>query len=463
MKRLGYLTLTLRSGVNTAAIPCHLDCLSGATRAANIIDGGTLDHLLNQRGNGFRAACVFHARASLGRTGEQHVKYNDLEESLGLSRTYSIEIGEKAATEQVVKALQDLEKVESVHVETLATAPFEQIQTTPNRFTKRDAYEPHERIHVPEALALESGDERVTVAVVDTGIAMGHPEFQRKLLAGYDTVNLGLGRVTTHVSLVGDSRGRDFSPRDETGHGSHVAGILGAQGWRLPRGVAGRALILPIRVLAAARIAEQTKVMGVGGMSDIDAGLKVAIDLGADVVNMSFGTPESSVTADRPRPHDTIIRYALEQGAILVAAAGNSGIEERYYPAALDGVITVGSVDRNNRRSRFSTYGRHVTLCAPGEQIISTGQHGYMSSSGTSHAAPFVTGVAALLVSRARKAGRELKARDVERILTESVTPLSTEGYSTEFGYGLLNALAALQHLDQLLASPMPLGEKRNG
>src|SRR5215510_3975162 len=123
---------------------------------------------------------------------------------------------------------------------------------------------------------------------------------------------------------------------------------------------------------------------------------------------MSFGTPESNLNHDDPRPHARVIRYAARFGCVLIAAVGNSGLEEKFYPAALPEVIAVGSVDEQGRRSAFSTYGAHVAICAPGERIISTGRRGYLVSSGTSHAAPFVTGVAALLVSRARRSRREL-------------------------------------------------------
>ena len=302
---------------------------------------------------------------------------------------------------------------------------------------------------------MEAGNESVTIGVVDTGITLGHPEMQRKLLAGYDTVNLGMGRMSDGVKLVGDSRGSDFNPTDEVGHGSHVAGIIGAQGWRIPRGIGGRSFVLPIRVLAAAQSGNRAKPMGIGGLADINAGLKCCVDLGATVINMSFGTPASSINRDDPLPHAKVIRYAEHYGCVLIAAAGNSGIEEKYYPAALPEVIAVASVDKLNRRSSFSTYGDHILISAPGERIVSTGLKGYMVSSGTSHAAPFVTGVAALLVSRARRSGKSLNGADVKRILKASAETLNG-GFSNETGYGFLNAVSALRHLDREMNANRP-------
>src|SRR5205085_3784035 len=196
----------------------------------------------------------------------------------------------------------------------------------------RAAGEPHQRIHAPEAHAMEQGDERVTTAVVDTGVVVGHPEFQRKCLAGYDTVDLGMGQLNSDVKLLGDSRGYDYNPNDEVGHRCHVAGIIGAQGWEIPMGVGAKTLILPVRVLAAAVKPSGSRRMGVGALCDINAGMKVALDLGADVINMSFGTPAASVDERGTLPHARVIRYATHYGCVLVAAAGNSGAEEKFYP-----------------------------------------------------------------------------------------------------------------------------------
>jgi thermitase len=457
MRLSGHLQITLRTGEALEHVPCHLDYLIGACRHASRLDGGEIDRILRHYGGGFRALSVYQAKRSLGRAGEQHLRFNDMEENLGMSRTYRVEIAEKDRGQTVVDALRELGKIETAVVQGLAvTSPLkaEAAASAPG-LSKKDAFEAFERIDGARALALEPGSETVTVGVVDTGIALGHPEVQRKLLAGYDTVNLGMGKIGNGVKLVGDSRGSDFNPIDEVGHGSHVAGIIGAQGWRIPRGIGGRCFILPIRVLAAARSGEREQTMGIGGLSDINAGLKCCVDLGAKVINMSFGTPASAVKSDDPLPHSKVIRYAHHYGCVLIAAAGNSGVEEKYYPAALPEVIAVASVDRLNRRSTFSTFGEHLWISAPGERIVSTGRKGYMASSGTSHAAPFVSGVAALLVSFAARRGRKLNGDDVKRILRGSAEPLNGE-FHRETGFGLLNAFSALRFLERELGPERP-------
>jgi len=114
-------------------------------------------------------------------------------------------------------------------------------------------------------------------------------------------------------------------------------------------------------------------------------------------------------------------------------------------------VIAVGSVGADGRRSRFSTFGDHLAVCAPGEAIISTARRGYAVNSGTSFAAPFVAGIAALLVCRARRMHHHLTAEEAKRILIRSASPLNGGGFHAETGHGLVNAVAALRELDTFL------------
>src|SRR5262249_56917722 len=111
-------------------------------------------------------------------------------------------------------------------------------------------------------------------------------------------------------------------------------------------------------------------------ISDIEEGVKRAIDLGAKVLNMSFGTPESALDPHDPRPHEDVVRYGSARGCVMVAASGNDGAENRYLPAALDGVIAAGAVNSEGKPSAFSTTGDHVAISAPGEQGGSTGING---------------------------------------------------------------------------------------
>jgi subtilisin family serine protease len=115
-------------------------------------------------------------------------------------------------------------------------------------------------------------------------------------------------------------------------------------------------------------------------------------------------------------------------------------------------VIAVGSMDDEGRRSSFSSFGDHVALCAPGERIVSAGISGIREGSGTSYAAPFVTGAAALVIAHARRNGRGLTPADVRNLLVSTATP-STSAPASEVGAGLLNVEAALHKLDSEAAA----------
>jgi subtilisin family serine protease len=271
-----------------------------------------------------------------------------------------------------------------------------------------------------------------------------HDALAQRLRRGFDAVDLDAAAVGD-LTLVGDNIGRDEEPADEVGHRTASAGILRAGGTILPPGGAGQCGLVPVRVLGAAL--SGSKRVGIGSLANIDAGMKRLIDLGVKVINMSFGTAESALGPQDPKPHDEVVRYALARGVLLVAASGNSGIEERYYPAAHDGVIAVGSVDEDGEVSGFSTRGEHVLLCAPGRGVWTCGLEGYQKVSGTSFASPFVAAVCALLVARAERRAWPLSPALACQILIDSAQPFRDADVRGS-GRGVLDALAALQRLD---------------
>lgn len=446
MIRAGHITLKLRDNVETR-LPAHLDVLEGAARAGGSVDGnGPVDRAVLARTSGIRAKRAYHAASSLGVIGSRHQHFSDREMAFGLNRIIRLRLSDVDETHNIVECLRDLDAVEWACVERLASTPFRALGGT-WRGTAQDAFA---AVGAAEAWQLEPGSRAVAVAVIDTGVALEHAEFEGRLRSGYDTVDLGMGPVSHDVALIGDSLGRDFCARDETGHGTHVAGIIGARGISIPGGIAGRSPLLPIRALAAAR-SGGGPVFGVGALSDIDSAIKVAVDMGAQVLNMSFGTARSEADPFAPPPHADCLAYAIAEGCIPVAAMGNSGIEEDYYPAALPGCIAVGACNLNGTRAEFSTTGGHIALCAPGQDIHSTAMRGgYAASSGTSHAAPFVAGAAALLAARAARMGRTLTAAVAKRALCHSAIGGPP---NRDTGWGMLNIPGALQQLDAELAT----------
>jgi subtilisin family serine protease len=289
------------------------------------------------------------------------------------------------------------------------------------------------------ARALTHGDPNVHVAVLDTGVNLDHPELDGKLLQGEDFVDLE-GLDTT--GFIGDFMGYDDVPEDEVGHGTHVSGIIAARGIRMDEGVAPDCRIIPVRVLATMR--SGNRLVGAGVIDNINVGIKWAVDNGADIINMSLGIRH----AGGGLPHEDVIRYALSKNVTVVAASGNDGTAERYYPGALPGVIAVGAVDQDGVVTPFTSYGASITVVAPGTNIYSSFAHDtYAFASGTSQAAPFVTGAAALLHSYARRAGRHIGVREVTKLLRDSADRVDSRIRTERAGYGLINLADALKLL----------------
>lgn len=458
MRRANQLLVTLKLGELPEHLPSVLACKRYGVRPAERIDGGVLDRLLRHHAGAALSARLHNSRT---RHDERpHVpgarRYDDIEQLSGVARVLRIKVQDDRGIPALLDALSQCRVVERVQADQLCTAPFDQApdlysqapdSVSEQRVDEQRAWRTHEQIHLPEALGFEPGDPAVIVGLADTGVALSHHELGNVLRRGFDTVDLNQESVGA-VKLVGDYQHIDGDPTDDVGHGTGCAGILRAQGMQLPPGGAGLCSLTPVRVLGASLSGE--KRVGIGSLSNIDAGMKRLIDLNARVINMSFGTAESALTENAPLPHIEVIRYALARDVMLIAASGNSGIAERYYPAAHDGVIAVGSVSEQNHPSRFTTRGEHVCVCAPGEQIWTAGLAGYQRASGTSFAAPFVSAVIALMLSYAQRRAQPLSPALAKSILMHSATPFSGNAVSG-CGVGIINAFAALKRLQYTL------------
>ena len=257
--------------------------------------------------------------------------------------------------------------------------------------------------------------QNITVAVIDQGVDTQHPDLAGRILSTYDVVN------------PANKGTRDF-------HATHVAGIIAAD---------------KDNGIGAYGINPNAKIMSVNVFDGNDytsdytiaQGILYAVDHGAKVINMSLGGTLYSQLLD-----DTI-QYAISKGVIVVAAAGNSGTNEYDYPASYDGVISVGATNAQKKLASFSTYGPGVDVVAPGDNIYSTIYHPTIGStyyylSGTSMAAPMVSGVASLLKTKYPT----LTSYDVEQILEDTATDLGPKGYDIKYGYGLINPVKALNY-----------------
>ena len=256
----------------------------------------------------------------------------------------------------------------------------------------------------------------VTVAVLDSGVDDTHPDLA--------------GRLLPDVDLVGDGL-----TGDPFGHGTRIAGIVaGVMDGAGIAGVASDVRILPIRVLAAD---------GEGDQNRTARGIRDAVAAGAQVINLSLSSQtESPAQADA-------IRYALDEGVTVVAAAGNRRDEgsPTVYPAAYPGVLGVSSVGRGLRESEFASRGGFIDLVAPGEGVVTTeAGGGWGREDGTSIAAAFVAAGAALV----RAANPSLSRAQVDEILLTTARDLGPKGRDDAFGDGLVRVDRAVRAAAEL-------------
>lgn len=265
-------------------------------------------------------------------------------------------------------------------------------------------------IHAPQGWDMATGSAAVTIAIVDSGVDLGHADLAAKIVPGYDFVN------------------NDSIPQDDNGHGTHVAGIAAASS-NNGVGVAGvswGARIMPVKVLDS---------NGNGSFANVAAGISWATDNGAQVINLSVGGGSPSTVLQ------DAVNYAYGKGVVLVAAAGNTGSGFVLYPARYPNVIAVGAVDNANNRAGFSNFGPELDLVAPGSLIYSTVIGGYGYKSGTSMAAPYVSGLAAIL--RGYPGG--YSPAGIAFAMESSALDLGIPGVDNLYGYGLIQMDRAIQ------------------
>jgi len=438
------ILVTLRLGEAPEEIPAMLDVNTRQLPAANNIDRGPIDRIVSRFAGGVRTARLHAAKASAFQPGCRHQRYDHLEQTTGVARTFLLRLPPGTPIGRLCDALSQLANIESVSPNYFAhSQDFEQASQGEGEGKDEKAWAPRHAVNLSQALAIEPGDPAVLVGLIDSGISLNHPEISHRFRAGYDTVRLQPRDLGVNMELLGDFRHDDDDPTDQfVGHGMACAGIIGASGQGMPRGLAGDTRIIPMRALGAVKVPGKSSPLGLGAIADLDMAMKLCIDLGARVINMSFGTDDRQLHQASPRPHREIVDYALARGCILVAASGNNGQETRYWPAAYPEVIAVGATNNTGQVANFSTRGTHVDLCAPGERILTTALTGYQYATGTSFAAPFVSSTAALLVAHAARHAHVLDAASVRQILTRSARAFAQP--TTGCGSGILDAAAAL-------------------
>ena len=272
----------------------------------------------------------------------------------------------------------------------------------------------------------------VIVAVIDSGVRATHVDLTGQVLQGKDFVNGGNGW-------------KDYAP---DGHGTGIASLIAGHGHGPNHedgimGVAPEAKILPLGV------GEPGKDYAI-----YDA-VKYAVDHGAKVINISLGAPGES----QPLNEDAIA-YAEQHDAVVVAAAGNSGINENEYPASYPGVVAVGGVDSQAKFWDESSYGKHQVLVAPAVDIVrdSAGSDTQMyKDNGTSYATAFVSGIAALV----RSAHPEFTQGQTINYMIKMANPGGGQkGWNDKYGYGIATATVAKNIAPGPKAGPLPQSKR---
>jgi subtilisin family serine protease len=258
--------------------------------------------------------------------------------------------------------------------------------------------------------------KQIIVAVVDSGVDYNHPDLKNRVLK-----DEGYNFIDNNKNIM-----------DDLGHGTQVAGIIAAESGN-KIGISGIVGSLDVKIIPIKVLDKNGK-----GPSDVVAkGIRYAVDIGADVINVSIDFEE----------HDTDIEkallYASTRGVFVVVASGNSNKNcDSYSPAGDVGAFTVAATTEENSKPYFSSYGTNVSVAAPGIDVLTTTLGGkYSEESGTSMSSPIVAGIAAMLIAQ----NPNLSINYLSKIIESTATDIQGKGIDKTSGYGLVNALKAVQ------------------
>lgn len=249
-----------------------------------------------------------------------------------------------------------------------------------------------------------SGNQKVKIAILDSGINKRHPDLKSQVYKEFNAVNPG-------------------QPiEDKFNHGTSIAGIIAAKDNKV--GIKG---LVPFIEIYSVKVLNDD---GTGSVNNIVKGIEWAINQNVKIINLSFGMEKGT------KELQTIINKAIDKGIIVVAASGNNYIKDVDYPAKYSKVISVGSIDTKHERVRFSPRGK-IDVVGPGRDILSTDNNkGYSKFEGTSHSTAFVTGIIALYILDNPQAVPNQEG--AFKLLEEKSMDLGKSGKDENFGYGLL-------------------------
>ncbi|MBI1185354.1 S8 family serine peptidase [bacterium] len=344
----------------------------------------------------------------------------------------------------------DLETINALDlVDYMEEVPLDEFFFTPNDLNSKQWY--LKNIEAEDAWAKSRGSKDIVIAIVDNAFLLTHEDLKDAYWHNSGETP-GNGKDDDGNGYIDDVDGWDVADGDNDPsppkssissfvHGTHVAGIAGAS-TNNNKGVASVAFkvsIMPIKASASSG--------GGGYVQNGFDGVTYAILNGANVINMSWGSPKYSKT------YDAIIQNAHKNGVVCVAAAGNSSTDVPLYPAAYDHVISVGATTKQDEITSFSNYGKTVTVMAPGDDIYScvpNSNSSYDYLSGTSMASPMVASLVALIMSEAPG----ISESDLLDILQKTCKPVKNlpSKLKNGVGFGIINAKSAINEVTKLTA-----------
>lgn len=357
-----------------------------------------------------------------------------------LTNVFRLEIQNINAVEEVIRLLESSKAVDYAE-----RIPYIEKTLTPNdpnynSSTQWGLFQ----INAAQAWDFSTGSSNVTVAIVDDAVETTHSDLAGVLWTnpnevpnnGVDDDNNGyVDDINGYDVANSDNNPDPDNPISSYDHGTHVAGIAGAE---------------TDNNTGVASIGHNISLIAVKSTNSSTAvthgyeGILYAVAAGADVINMSWGGSGSSTTAQN------IINYASGEGIVLVAAAGNDNVSSVFYPAGYNNVISVASTTYGDSKSSFSNYGNWIDISAPGSAIYSTiPGDSYGTKQGTSMASPQVAGLAGLMLSL----NPSLSPADIESCILSTADDIDgvNPSYAGELGAGRINAQAAMNCISATL------------
>lgn len=270
------------------------------------------------------------------------------------------------------------------------------------------------KLDIPKLHSQGYTGKGVKIGIIDSGCDINHKDL----------------KIASHRDFTGSG-----TAEDSTGHGTHVAGIIAAQGNSY--GVIGVAPDAEIHIYKAL---DGQK----GSIKSVTSAISAAINDGMDIINMSLGATQGTKTLEN------LCKKAKDRGIVIVVASGNSGAEQKFYPASYDECIAVGAIDESMRVAYFTSYGEQLDVVGPGARILSTHlNNGYAVLSGTSMASPFISGCLALM----KQAGIDLTYENI----TKSTIDIESPNFDKKSGYGILDPKLTVLGEKTLIQPSKPL------